>query len=88
MLTNFRKHLKTHIKPKQCPYYPSYCAWKGTAEERELQAHIKNNHKSRSNLRFTCSNCPNSYTEKKNLTRHQKKCYEKETNQVHYRALV
>ncbi|CZR68439.1 uncharacterized protein PAC_18338 [Phialocephala subalpina] len=70
-----KKHLKTHIKPKKCPYYPNYCAWKGAAEERERQAHLKNNHEPRSILSFTCSNCLKSYTEKKNLTRHQKKCY-------------
>lgn len=72
MLTRFRKHEKTHTKPEQCPYYPDYCTWKGTAEKRELQAHIKSNHEPRSNSSFTCSNCANVFTLEKNLTRHQK----------------
>jgi hypothetical protein len=69
-----RKHLKTHEKPKQCPHYPHLCSWKGTAEERELRAHIKNNHEPKSGLRFTCRNCQKMYTEKKNLVRHQNEC--------------
>lgn len=87
---DFRRHLKTHTKPKQCPYYPDYCTWRGTAEERELQAHINVHHKSRSNPSFTCSNCAKPYTLQKNLTRHQKekKCYAKYPPELYYRSLV
>lgn len=67
-----RKHLKTHTKPKQCPYSPTGCDWKGTAEERELQAHIKTNHESRSGPGFACGGCGGSFTFQKNLTRHQR----------------
>ncbi|KAE9362768.1 hypothetical protein N431DRAFT_450231 [Stipitochalara longipes BDJ] len=72
-----RKHWKTHTKPKQCPYSPDECAWKGTAEERELQAHIKSNHEARSDPSFACSNCKRLFTLQKNLIRHQKEkdCY-------------
>ncbi|KAN0104163.1 hypothetical protein V8E51_009908 [Hyaloscypha variabilis] len=66
-----RKHLKTHTKPKQCPYAPTECTWKGTAEERELQAHIKTNHEARGDPSFTCSNCTRLFTLEKNLIRHQ-----------------
>ena len=67
-----RKHLKTHTKPKQCPHSPTGCDWKGTAEERELQAHIKTNHESRSDPGFACGGCGGSFTFQKNLTRHQR----------------
>ncbi|PMD47025.1 hypothetical protein L207DRAFT_560651 [Hyaloscypha variabilis F] len=65
-----RKHFKTHTKPYQC-HVPG-CAWKGTAEKRELKAHIDANHKPRSGPRFTCSKCKRSFTLRKNLIRHQK----------------
>jgi len=67
--------MKTHDKPKQCPYSPDLCTWKGTAEERELQKHIEINHEPRNDVTFTCSNCPKFYTEEKNLIRHRKKCH-------------
>lgn len=73
-----RKHRKIHTKPKQCPYSPNECVWKGTAEDRELRAHIKANHEGRrDDLNFPCSNCESSFTLEKNLIRHQreKNCY-------------
>jgi len=83
-----KKHWKTHTKPEQCPFYPENCTWEGTAEKRELQEHIKNNHQRRSNPSFTCSNCAKRFTAQKNLTRHQKICYAKNPPEVYYGSLV
>lgn len=71
-----KKHSKIHTKPEKCPYY---CGWAGTAEKRELQAHIKIHHEPRTHLGFTCTNCSKPFTEKKNRNRHQKICCAKES---------
>lgn len=71
-----KKHLKTHTKPEKCPYAPTECTWEGTAEKRELRAHIMANHEARSGPSFTCK-CKRSFIWQKNLARHQKEkdCY-------------